>query len=384
MYTIPHVPSTYFLRLHCTEGASDKIYEIEIISVGDHWKTSARWGRRGGALQSADKTKIVDFHKASAVAEDLARQKTAKGYRVVSEQAVPKSTHSGTPPAAAADLPAARPMPRPAPTPKSPEAPAPQLASPAAAGTIDMLIASEDYVAQEKFFGERRILVKKGDAVYGFSRRRTPVEVVPAIAEAACASNASFVLDTEIIGDALYAFDLLSFNDADLTRVPLDYRLARLFLLGLELGPAITTVYTAASATDKRKLHDEVRSRDGEGLVFKKRHGLYVPGRPAGDPGWIKYKFHDMLSAIVIGHNEQRSVALGLIDDATGAQIPVGNVTIPVNHEVPPLGAVVEVRYLFAYDNGSLYEPVYLGPRNDICTDECFASQRKFKPPVAA
>lgn len=69
MYTIPHVPSTYFLRLHCTEGASDKIYEIEIISVGDHWKTSARWGRRGGALQSADKTKIVDFHKASAVAE---------------------------------------------------------------------------------------------------------------------------------------------------------------------------------------------------------------------------------------------------------------------------------------------------------------------------
>jgi hypothetical protein len=65
--------------------------------------------------------------------------------------------------------------------------------------------------------------------------------------------------------------------------------------------------------------------------------------------------------------------------------LPVGNVTIPVNADIPPVGAVVEVRYLFAYDNGgSLYEPCFLGQRSDIAPEECLASQRKFKPPVAA
>ena len=65
--------------------------------------------------------------------------------------------------------------------------------------------------------------------------------------------------------------------------------------------------------------------------------------------------------------------------------LPVGNVTIPVNADIPAIGSIVEVRYLFAYDNGgSLYEPCYLGARTDITTEECLASQRKFKPPIAA
>jgi hypothetical protein len=44
----------------------------------------------------------------------------------------------------------------------------------------------------------------------------------------------------------------------------------------------------------------------------------------------------------------------------------VGSVTIPPSHTVPAAGSIVEVRYLYAYEGGSLYQPVYLGIRDDI------------------
>jgi bifunctional non-homologous end joining protein LigD len=41
---------------------------------------------------------------------------------------------------------------------------------------------------------------------------------------------------------------------------------------------------------------------------------------------------------------------------------------------------VVEVRYLYAYrDSLALYQPVYLGPRDDVDAGECLVSQLKFK-----
>jgi len=37
------------------------------------------------------------------------------------------------------------------------------------------------------------------------------------------------------------------------------------------------------------------------------------------------------------------------------------------------------VRYLYAYPGGSLYQPVYLGKRDDIDADACIIRQLKFK-----
>lgn len=44
----------------------------------------------------------------------------------------------------------------------------------------------------------------------------------------------------------------------------------------------------------------------------------------------------------------------------------VGDVAIPVNRDVPAVGTVVEVRYLYAFKPGQLYQPVYLSVRGDI------------------
>ena len=66
--------------------------------------------------------------------------------------------------------------------------------------------------------------------------------------------------------------------------------------------------------------------------------------------------------------------------DATGAAVAAGNVTIPPNHALPPVGGVVEVRYLYAFpESGRLFQPVYLGARDDVLPAECATSQLKFK-----
>ena len=81
---------------------------------------------------------------------------------------------------------------------------------------------------------------------------------------------------------------------------------------------------------------------------------------------------------VVAKINVQRSVEVSLFQGRS--LVSCGNVTIPANHDIPQVGSVVEVRYLYAYrDSLALYQPVYLGPRDDVDPDECLVSQLKFK-----
>jgi bifunctional non-homologous end joining protein LigD len=57
----------------------------------------------------------------------------------------------------------------------------------------------------------------------------------------------------------------------------------------------------------------------------------------------------------------------------------VGNVTIGGAIPIPPVGSVIEVRYLYAFKGGSLFQPIYLGERDDLDTEDCKMSQLKYK-----
>jgi len=44
------------------------------------------------------------------------------------------------------------------------------------------------------------------------------------------------------------------------------------------------------------------------------------------------------------------------------------------------MGTLVEVRYLYAFrESGSIYQPFYLGERDDIPAEECTVDQLKYK-----
>lgn len=79
------------------------------------------------------------------------------------------------------------------------------------------------------------------------------------------------------------------------------------------------------------------------------------------------FKFVETASFIVSSiHPKKRSVALELINESSDP-FAAGNVTIPSNHEIPAPGAIIEARYLYAFEeSGSIYQPVHLGIRDEI------------------
>jgi len=112
--------------------------------------------------------------------------------------------------------------------------------------------------------------------------------------------------------------------------------------------------------------------------VFKDLHAAWHSGRPNSGGPALKFKFVETASCIVGGSRAgKRSVELLLLDPAVPRL--VGNVTIPPNHAIPPPDSVIEVRYLYAYPGGSLFQPVYLGPRDDVDIRECTIQQLKLK-----
>ena len=76
-------------------------------------------------------------------------------------------------------------------------------------------------------------------------------------------------------------------------------------------------------------------------------------------------------------HATKRSVSLALLD-GTG-RIAVGNVTIPVGQPIPAVGSILDVKYLYARSGGSLYQPVYVGVREDIDPSACRLDQLKLR-----
>jgi len=120
---------------------------------------------------------------------------------------------------------------------------------------------------------------------------------------------------------------------------------------------------------------ERLRHGNREGIVFKDLRAPWSAGHPASGGPAMKLKFWETCSCVVSAVNgSRRSISLSLGSEA------IGNVTIPPNHAMPEPGQVVEIRYLYVTGKGgSLYQPVYLGVRDDVAPDECTHGQQHLK-----
>jgi hypothetical protein len=192
--------------------------------------------------------------------------------------------------------------------------------------------------------------------------------------------SGSFIPDGESIGDDYHAFDLLELKGENLRPLPYETRLVRLvnLLLAGVNHPHVKLVGTAFTTAQKTELWQRLRRENREGIVFKRLDAPFAPGKPNSGGPQLKFKFVATASAVVAKINVRRSVEVSLFNGRS--LVSCGNVTIPANHQIPRVGDVVEVRYLYAYrDSLALYQPVYLGPRDDVDPGECLVSQLKFK-----
>ena len=194
----------------------------------------------------------------------------------------------------------------------------------------------------------------------------------------------TFVVDGEAIGDRLYVFDLLEIDGKNLRSKPYKDRYSELMNLVARSpvsGGAIILVETAWTPKEKRQMFERLKKQKREGIVFKLVSAPVTVGRPSSGGSQLKYKFYATASVVVTKVNAQRSVAVSVYDNSGDISVPVavGNVTIPANQPVPKVGQVLEVRYLYAYKGGSLFQPTSLGVRDDVDPPECVIGQLKYK-----
>jgi len=350
--------------LYFREGNSDKVYQAGIAPKDDGFIVHFAYGRRGSTLNTGSKTqKPVDYPIARGIYDKLIREKMARGY-TPGENGTPYQ-HTG----------------------KAQQASGIQcqLLNPVPEDQIAQLIDDRDHWMQEKMDGRRLLIKKAGGSVTGINRLGLTVDLPAPLIEEASACARDFLMDGEAIGDNLHAFDLLLVGDADIRgRRYGDRYLQLMNLLASFQHRHITLTCTLFTPADKQAHFSLLKKRNAEGVVFKHVDAPYTPGRPSTGGTQLKYKFHETASFIVASVNAKRSVSLILFE---GEEVrPAGNVTIPPNYDVPAPGDIVEVRYLYAFqESGCIYQPVYQGPRDDIERSACTTDQLKFKPaPTAA
>jgi len=342
------------ITLYFKQGQSDKLYNVSLEAVDDNsFVVNFAYGRRGATLKTGIKTKKpVVYEKAKKIYDKLVKSKLLKGYKPGEAGSTYTHTSDDTRDTGIHC----------------------QLLNVIEEPDIAQLIADPAWWAQEKHDGKRMLLHKTG-TVTAINRTGFSVGAPDVILNQATQIEQSYLVDGEAVGETLFVFDCLEFNQTDIRAKPYHQRLLHVERLGFH--GSIVVVKTARTPTEKQQLYTRLKTDGAEGIVFKQQAAPYTVGRPNSGGTQLKFKFYATASVIVTHINDKRSVALAVIDNHH--QTDVGNVTIPPNQEIPPVGSIIEVRYLYAYKGGSLYQPTYLALRDDIKPQDCHISQLKYK-----
>ena len=138
------------VKLYFREGSSDKIYNAELKQQGSGYVVNFAYGRRGNSMTQGTKTNSpVSYEKALSVYQKLVKEKTGKGYTedsngtpFTSEMVEPEDTGWR-----------------------------PQLLNPIESSDVEFYISSPEWCAQEKFDGQRRLIILDDGKLSGANRK---------------------------------------------------------------------------------------------------------------------------------------------------------------------------------------------------------------------
>lgn len=341
---------------YCQENSSDKEYHMQVAEVDGGFVVKYQYGRRGSTLTPGIKpAKPIPLDKAIKQFDSMCKERIGKSYT--------RADSTGT---AAIDTVA-----------REKSGLLPQLLNAIDESALTTLFQDNAMCMQEKQDGERVMVSRKDDVVVASNKlgftRPLPQEVIAAILKLPCTEA---ILDGELVGNQYRIFDILSLDRVCQRKHGYLRRYTVYTAFLADCGSPALKAVTGWFKPEEKKTHFErIKQAKGEGVVFKDIHTLYFDGRPNSGGPQLKYKFTESATCIVDRVSDaRRSVALALLDER-GTPVPIGNVTVPVNMAVPAVGALVEVRYLYRYEAGSLFQPVLLGVRNDIAPHECTLAQ---------
>jgi bifunctional non-homologous end joining protein LigD len=253
----------------------------------------------------------------------------------------------------------------------------PHLLMPVEEADVEKYLKDDNYLAQEKKDGKHLTLKKIGTEITVRNKKGKAIPFSKELETVLLGLPCNIHLDTEAIGDTYHVFDLMEYDGKDWKGEGYLSRMEWLQGVSKDFGAGLVIVPVTVSYTAKKALYERLKKEGKEGIVFKKKVGTYQLG--ARDERMLKAKFYKELSARVAScHPSKRSIGLELLDD-TGKWVFMGNCTIGGTKPIPPVKSCVEVKYLYAYKGGSLYQPSFKEPRDDVDESECLMSQVKYK-----
>jgi bifunctional non-homologous end joining protein LigD len=357
--TPPIVEST---ALYFRAGSSDKVYTVAIHEAAGGFHVVAANGKRGGTLTPRPQTQSpVPFDEARAIYAATVNKKLKEGYQ-------PGDAICGYVPPAR-DIVEIRGQ--------------CQLLNAVDEDASDRYVNDDAYMAQPKEDGVRMMVVHTSDGPVALNRSGVPTGAPAAVLTAVATLPVGAHLDGECVGEQLRVFDCLHSGVADLRTQDTETRYeAASTLVAAARSGAVSLVPTTRTQAEKRAMVAQVRAADGEGVVFKRKRAPYTPGRPASGGDHIKLKFWKTATCRVAPSPKARanknSIALEVRNEA-GVWTPIGNVTVKANQAAPQSGAIVEVKYLYAFPGGSLFQPELKMERTDVGEEACLMNQLKYK-----
>lgn len=366
-------------------GSSDKTYIAALVEDSSGlFSVECDYGRTGAVNKHTTKASGVTCYKARDAFNKVVTEKINKGYAVVSainEEIVRPFSKSST----AIQMVTSHPA---------------QLLNSIEEGDVSVLIESGLWTIEEKMDGNRVqvgvIIHSSGIAsIVGYNRKGQgiplPINIVRKFECMQCACIKSemahaYLFDGELIGDVYYVFDCLVAGGEDISQIAYVKRRMRMKAELKQILSDQASIFIVPLLPESMETIAKLKETNSEGAVLKKKDSKYSAGRPNSGGPCLKLKFTDSVTCIVTGINQQRSVQIGLWSEAQSwadepRMIDVGNVTVPPNKEVSKIGDLIEIRYLYMFPGGSLYQPVFLSTRNDIDNINCTIGQiKRFKP----
>lgn len=360
------------VRLFFQEGSSDKVYEASIVEDGGAYTVRVAWGRRGAKLNEGAKAVKVDLASATRKFDALVKEKCGKGYQEITEAhqpaavAPPEGQGSGS-------LVTGR---------RAKIGPAAQLLNPLEEAELERFLTDDRVIAQQKVDGQRVLVRVTSAETVATNREGQLTSVSGAILEGLSYLPTNTIVDGEVVGDALWLFDLLQLGERDVRG--LGYW-SRFTLLSEELEPALSgpvAVLPAFLGTKaKRALHARLIASNAEGIVFKEQDAPYASGRPASGGPQRKLKFIKSADVFIL-ENAGNAYRMGVWDQARIFE--VGKVFAGTTNESRRAlderlrrgeRPVAEVRYLYATADHQLFQPVFVRLRDDKPSEQCRRDQ---------
>lgn len=365
------------VTMYCQEGGSDKEYRLELIPDDKGWSVTGYSGRRGGVLKPQQKCSGVDYETGLKEYNAIFKEKVNK------KRYVPQAEQIGDSIASAPYI--ASPLQR------EDTGLAPQLLNMIRTPEeLEVYLKDPNFIIQKKHDGERRSVSVDSKMDMKVGNKEGMATSLPENTAQDVKKLANLVggidVDGELVGDHFIIFELLKVGDVDLRQQPYEGRLAQLVQLMSKVESQVANIHLIESSgqdyKSKKALVGRLEKENAEGFTLKDVRAAHAPGRPSKGGSQMKYKFYEDCSLRVSSISvAKRSVHVEGLDE-NGSPVDLGKITIPVNYDIPKKGDIVNIRYLYCYRGGKLFQTTYSGKRDDQTLPDSL-DKLKFKQEVS-